>query len=118
MRDKIRAAPPLPAIPAEKFGSQSPSAEIGAHCFLLHDLARSVRPPRRAFFGEFQTLPAPEQTAPFGNFPAGANPPIPASRCLCRPPDSPAAPPSIPIFPDPECLDGIVHPAPLVLAPA
>src|SRR5579864_4463914 len=118
MWDKIRVALLSPAIPAEKVGTQWPFDKIAAHYFLRHDCARYDPPPHRVFFAAPTALPALEQTVPSGNFPAGANPPIPASRYSRRPPDSPVVPPSIPIFPDRECLDGIIRPAPLAPMPA
>ena len=94
---------------SKNFGMQSPSVEIAVHDFL-----RSYSPLLRPvlFFAALLSLPAPEQISPSEKFPAGANPPIPVTQYSRRPPNWPAAPPSIPIFPDQELWDEIIHLAP------
>ena len=81
------------------FRNQSPAVDLRFTIFFGNDFA-DLLPPHRAFFGGTSwALPTPEQIGPYGIRPAGASPPIPASRYSRRRPSSPAAPPSIPVFP-------------------
>ncbi len=69
MRDTIRAAPPSPAIPAEKFGTQSPFDEIAAQHFLQNYFAHHDPPPRHAFFGERRVSSRAGTNRPIRKFP-------------------------------------------------